>query len=72
MRIGVKFIAPMLATGAAAAAVVAICATPTAAGQPAQPTPTPATGHGHGACSRPGGQPVVHLLGHLDQMPEVR
>jgi hypothetical protein len=44
MRIGLKFVAPMLATSAAAAAAVgAICATPIAAGQPAQPTPTPTT-----------------------------
>jgi hypothetical protein len=42
MRIGLKFLAPMLATGAAAAAVGAICATPIAAGQPA-PSPTPTT-----------------------------
>jgi hypothetical protein len=43
MRISCKFIPPMLATGAAAAAVGAICAIPLAAGQPAAPTPTPTT-----------------------------
>jgi hypothetical protein len=43
MRIGLKFIAPVLATGAAAAAVGTIWATPIAAGQPDQPTPTPVT-----------------------------
>src|ERR1700758_489350 len=43
MRIDLNFIAPMLATGAAAAAAGAICATPIAAGQPAQPTPTTVT-----------------------------
>jgi hypothetical protein len=43
MRIGLKFIASGLSTGAAAVAIGAICATPLAAGQPDQPTPTPAT-----------------------------
>jgi hypothetical protein len=41
MQLGLKFIAPMLATGATAAAIGALCVTPIAAGQPDQPSPTP-------------------------------
>ena len=43
MRLGLKFITPMLATGATAAAIGALCATPIAASQPDQPSPTPTT-----------------------------
>jgi hypothetical protein len=41
MRIGLKLVAPMLAMGAATAAVGVICATPVALGQPDQPSPEP-------------------------------